>query len=130
MADRNTLKKDGKLIVVDVAANVVIEAGKMVAMNATGFAVPPADTAGLTVIGKADQRVDNTGGANGDKSVAVERKAAFLMKNSTTSAVTAASIGKVVNVEDSETVATTTTNSIAAGKCLGLEGSGVWIEIA
>lgn len=130
MADRNTLKKDGELIALAVAASTVIEAGKMVAMNAAGYAVEASDTAGITVIGKADQYVDNSDGANGDQDVLVERGKAFLYANSATNAVAVTGIGKTVYVEDDETVASDTTNDIPAGKCMGLEGSGVWVLIA
>jgi hypothetical protein len=130
MADRNTLKKDGELIAVPVAASTVIEAGKMAAANADGHAVEASDTAGITVLGKADQRMDNSAGSNGDVDVLVERKKAFLFKNSATNPVTAAKIGKTVYVEDDETVSADTVNDIPAGKCLGLEGSSVWVEIA
>lgn len=128
MADRNTLMKDGKLIVLDVKGSTLIEAGKIVAVDATGMAVPGANTAGLTVMGSSDRRVDNSAGADGDLGVPVKRKQAFLYANSSGNAVTAAQIGKTVYVEDDHTVASSSTNSIAAGTCLGLESTGVWVE--
>lgn len=128
MAGRNTLMKDGKLLVLDVKAATLIEEGKIVAVDATGMAVPGADTAGLTVMGSSDKRVDNSGGADGDLGVPVKRKASFLYANASGNAVTAAHIGKTVYVEDDETVASSSTNSIPAGKCLGVESSGVWVE--
>lgn len=130
MSERNTMKREVKLLILGVAASTKIEAGKMVAVNASGYAVEASDTAGLVVIGKADQTIDNSSGANGDLSVAVERGYAFLYKNSGTNAVTIASIGSNVVVEDDETVSTDTTNDIVAGKCMGLEGpTGVWVLI-
>ncbi len=131
MADRATPYKDGEIITVPVAAATLIEAGKMVARNASGYAVEAADTAGLVVLGRAEARVDNSAGSDGDLSVNVRRKKAFKFKNSATAAVTIASVGSSVYVEDDETVALASgpTNDIVAGKCLGVESDGVWVEI-
>lgn len=130
MADRKTQMKDGDLIALQVAAGALIEAGKMVAVNASGYAVQAADSAGLKVMGRADGRADNSVGQNGDLTVLTSRLMAFKYRNSTAHAVTAAQIGSNIYVEDDETVAGTGgTNSIVAGKCLGVESDGVWVEI-
>lgn len=129
MADRNTMQRDGKLITLLLATLTLIEAGKIVAVNASGYAVPASDAAGLTVMGRAERRIDNSSGADGDLSVPVLRKGAFFYDNSSTSTVTQAHIGKTVYVEDDETVAAATTHSIAAGKCLAVESNGVWVEV-
>lgn len=130
MAERETIHKGAQLLELPVAASTKIELGKMVAV-ASGYAAEAADTAGHVVMGVAEETVDNTAGANGDVSVRVRRKRAFLLANSGTAAVTAATLGASVYVEDSETVALGSgpTNDIAAGKCLGVETDGVWVEI-
>ncbi len=129
MADRKTPMRDGRMIVIGVAAATLIEAGKLVAVSAAGYAVPAADTAGLKVMGRAAERVDNTAGAAGDLSVEIDRQAAFLLKISTTSPVAQADIGSNVMVEDAATVAKDTTNDIVAGKLLGFESGGAWVEV-
>lgn len=130
MTDRKTPMKDAELIPLAVAAAAIIEAGKMVARNSTGYAVEAADIAGLVVAGRADEAVDNSGGSDGDINVLVRRNKAFKYGNSATSPVTEAEIGKDVFVEDDETVAKEPgTNSIIAGKCIGVESDGVWICI-
>ncbi len=129
MADRKTAVRDGVQVVLPVAAATIIEAGKMTAVNAAGNSVPAANTVGLRVMGRAEQHVDNSLGAAGDLTVEVLRRRTFKFKNSGTSPVTAASVGSNVMVEDAETVATTTSNSIVAGKNLGVESDGVWVEI-
>lgn len=48
-----------------VAATTKIFYGTMIARNAAGYVVPASDTAGLKVIGIAQQFVDNTAGADG-----------------------------------------------------------------
>lgn len=129
MANRKTAKRDGVQIVLDVAAATIIEQGKMTAVNAAGNAVPASNTAGLKVMGRAEQYVDNSGGLAGDLKVEVLRRNAFKFKNSSASPVTAADIGGNIMVEDAETVAHATSNSIVGGKCLGVDSDGVWVEI-
>ena len=131
MAERNTAHKDGELVPLKVAASTTIEAGKMVSVNSSGYAIEAADTASTVVMGVADETVNNASGANGDKTVNVRRKRAFKMDNSSTAAVTQASVGSNVYVEDDETVALASgpTNDIVAGVCLGVETDGVWVHI-
>ncbi|MBL4901102.1 MAG: hypothetical protein JKY62_00430 [Desulfocapsa sp.] len=130
-ADRNTPHKDGELLVVGVAATAIVFAGGMAAANAAGFITPAADAAGLTVMGMAEEQVDNSAGADGDLSVAIRRKKTFIFKNSGSNAVTVALHGKNVYVEDDETVSSAGgTNSIVAGKCLGIVTQGVLVEIS
>lgn len=130
MPDRKTPMKDGELIVLLVATAVAIGAGKMVAVNASGYAIEAADAAGQKVMGRAETAVDNASGANGAISVNVRRKKAFKYKNSGTNAVAVAHIGTNIYVKDSETVSSAGgTNNIVAGKCLGVDADGVWVEI-
>ena len=103
MPDRNTPMKGGELVAVPVAAGAVIDGGTLVAVNATGFAVPAAGTSGLTVVGVADERVDNTGGADGAAMCRVRRGKVFLFSNDSTGAVTQALFGKPVFVKDAGT---------------------------
>jgi len=129
--DRNTPMKDGELIAVPVAADAVIGAGKIVAADATGYATPGATATTLTYLGRAEEAVDNTGGADGDKTVLVRRKKAFKFANSATDAVTQASLGKVCYIEDDETVSGTNAGGntqSAAGIVIGVESDGVWVE--
>ncbi len=131
MTERNTPYKDGELLPFKVEESTKIEAGKMVAVNAAGYAIEAADASGAIVIGVADATADNSSGADGAITVNVRRGKVFKMKNSATAAVTIASVGSNVYVEDDETVALASgpTNDIVAGKCLGVDSDGVWVEI-
>lgn len=129
-ADRNTPMRDGELISVPVAATAKCYAGGMAVANASGYAAPGSTATGLTYLGRFEETVDNTGGSNGAKSVLVRRKQAFKWKNSLTDAVTQAELGQTCYIVDDETVAKTDgagTRS-AAGKVLGVEADGVWVE--
>lgn len=128
--DRNTPFKDGGSLPVPVAANAVIRAGALVVANATGFAAPGSTATTLTYLGRAETAVDNTGGADGAKTIIVRRKLAFQWKNSATDPVTQASLGKTVYIVDDETVAATdgTGTRSAAGKAVQIEADGIWVE--
>lgn len=128
--DRNTPMKDGELIVVPVAADAVIGAGTMVAASATGYATPGDTATTLTYLGRAEEAVDNTGGAAGAKTVQVRRKKAFKWANSATDAVTQAELGKTCYIVDATTVAKTngTNTRSAAGTVIGVDADGVWVE--
>ena len=128
--DRNTPYSDGEMIAVPVAANAVIFAGGIAVANASGFATVGSTATTLTYLGRFDESVSNTGGANGAVDVMVRRKAAFKWKNSGADAVTQASLGKVCYIVDDETVAATsgTNTRSAAGKVIDLDTDGVWVE--
>jgi len=128
--DRSTHMQDGELIPVPVAANAVCYAGGLAAANATGYAAPGAVATTLTYLGRFEEKVDNTGGADGAVSVLVRRKKAFKFKNSSGDAVAQASFGKVCYIEDDETVSATngTGTRSAAGIVIGIDNDGVWVE--
>lgn len=131
MADRNTPMKDGELIGVPVAADTKIEAGKIVVADASGYAQEGLGGLNLQYLGRADETVDNTSGANGDKTVTVRRKKAFKWKNSSGDPVDQSCLGKECYIEDDETVAKTDAalTLSAAGKVIGLEtDGGIWVE--
>lgn len=129
-ADRNTPYKDGELIPVPVAANAKIYAGALVVANATGYAAPGSAATTLTYLGRAESSVDNTGGADGAKTVQVRRRKAFKWKNSGADAVTQAELGKSCYIVDDETVAKTngTGTRSVAGTVVQLDADGVWVE--
>lgn len=130
MAERNTVSRLGAILAVPVAASTQIELGKLVCANAAGYAVEGAEATTLTALGRAEKTVDNSSGANGALTVDVKR-GVFQFGNSATDAVTQAELGKTVYVEDDQTVSKTSNSSArsAAGKCLGVDSDGVWVEI-
>jgi len=129
-SDRNTPMKDGELIVAPVAADAVIHAGALVVANATGYAAPGSVATTLTYLGRAEEAVDNTDGADGAATVTVRRKKSFQWANSGADPVTQASLGKPCYIVDDMTVAATSggaTRSVA-GTVVGLDAAGVWVE--
>jgi hypothetical protein len=128
-ADRNTVMKDKELISVPVAAAVKVYAGGIAAVNATGYATPGAAAATLTYLGRYEETVDNTSGADGALSVLVRREKAFKFGNYASDLVTQAEIGKACHIYDDQQVAKTSSNNArsVAGIVLGVDTDGVWV---
>lgn len=125
--DRNTPYREGQQYSIGVAANTKIYAGSMVAINSSGYAVPASDTAGLIVAGRAEEQVDNTGGANGAKSVLV-MEGVFKFVGS---GLTVADIGKPCFVSDDQTISVAaTTNNVLAGILEAIDSaSEPWVRM-
>lgn len=127
-ADRHTPMREGTFVEPDVAASTMIYAGAMVALDASGNAVPASDAAGLVVIGRAEDLVDNSAGDAGDLTVRV-RIGVFGFAASGTNAPAAANVGDLVYVEDDQTVSTDGgTNSIVAGKLVDVDSDYCWVD--
>ncbi len=126
--DRNTVFKDAELVAIAIAANAVIPAGVIVCANATGFAVNGSTSTTLTYLGRSEEAVDNTGGADGAKTIQVRRGKLFKWANEGTDLVTQVSIGKPCYIVDNQTVAKTngTNTRSAGGVVLAVEADGVW----
>ncbi|AKU21879.1 hypothetical protein [Massilia sp. NR 4-1] len=129
-SDRNTPFRDAEIISVPMAANAKIFGGALTVANATGFAAPGSTATTLTYLGRAEDKADNTGGADGAKAVLVRRKRAFKFSNFPGDAVTQADLGKTCFIVDDQTVAKTngTNTRSPAGRVVGLDTDGVWIE--
>jgi len=129
-ADRNTPNRSGEDFVRDVAAGVKIFAGAIVALNATGFATPGATSTTLKALGRAEEQVDNTGGADGAVTVKVRRGLFRFANSAAADEITAADIGNDCYIVDDQTVAKTsgTSTRSIAGKIRDVDALGVWVE--
>jgi hypothetical protein len=128
--DRNTPARDGSAIELGVAAAAVFFAGAIACRSATGFATPGAVATTLKALGRAEENVDNTGGANGAKTLRI-KKGVFRFANSAAGdLIAAADIGNDCFIVDDQTVAKTNggaTRSIA-GKVFDVDAQGVWVK--
>lgn len=128
-ADRNTAMRDKELIGLPMAANVKIYAGSLVVANATGHVAPGSAAANLIYLGRAEETLDNTGGADGAKIILIRRNKAFKWGNYAADLVTQAELGKLCYIHDDAQVAKTSSNAVrsAAGVVLGVDSDGVWV---
>lgn len=104
----------GRIMVFPVATGVTIYKNGIVGINAGGFAVPGADTAGLQVAGIAYEQVVNSG-ADGAKKIRVEVEAEWLFA---ASSITQAMLGDLMVIVDDNTVddAAGPTNDVPVGR--------------
>jgi hypothetical protein len=112
-SDRKTPHREGIEIEYKVAGGAKIFAGSLVCLNENGYAVPGSDSSGFKFLGVAREQVDNSSGANGAMAVRVARRGVFRF---CASGMAVTDIGAAVNVADDQTVAKTTTQSVACGK--------------
>lgn len=126
--DRNTPARDGRVLSYLLGAGKKVFAGSIVVLTG-GYAEAGTAAASLKAVGRANESVDNTGGAAGAKSVLVER-GVFLFANDGT--ITQADVGGTCYIVDDQTVARAAGADpvkSAAGTIRGLEAGGVWVEI-
>lgn len=149
MAERNTPRRTGGYDYVeryDVAAATTIEAGKIVALDASGNAVEYAKTASgaantLVVVGRCEETVDNASGAAAEKQVRA-RTGVFRWVNGVapatnndpwTETVTKAQIGDAVYGENDESIRddnhTDGGQATAAkvGRLIAVDDAGAWV---
>jgi hypothetical protein len=127
--DRATPYRDGIEIDFPVAASTKIFAGSLVCANTSGYAVPAADTAGLKFLGMALEQMDNTGGANGAKTVRLRRTGNFLFD---AASITQAMVGTAMYVVDDHTIddAAGPTNDVRVGILVKyVSDTKGWIDI-
>jgi len=99
--NRHTITHAGEREGIPVAAATTIPSGVLVAKNAAGYAVNAADLPGLELAGISQERVDNSAGDAGDKTIIVEKAAVARLFHS---GITRADEGKEVFVADNQTV--------------------------
>lgn len=128
--DRQTPERKFSTLDPPVAAGAVIYSGALVALNSSGYLEPAGEDATLTVVGMATEHVDNTDGANGDKSCAVAVGVYRWNNSGGGDAITMADhFGHVVYAVDDETVAATSDGGARprAGYVVDVDTEGVWV---
>ncbi|MCE5334264.1 MAG: DUF2190 family protein [Desulfobacteraceae bacterium] len=112
-SDRKTVYREGVEIAYPVAAQTTIYAGSLVCLNTSGYAVPGADTAGFKFAGVARETAKNGTAANGAAKVLLRRRGVFRFASS---AMAVTDVEEAVYIADDQTVAKTSTNSVACGR--------------
>lgn len=132
--ERNTLQQGNgpslEYLDLPVAANAKVEAGNLGVINAAGYLEHGSAALNLKAVGRIDQSADNTGGAAGAKRVRV-RRGVFKWNNSgAADQITQADLYNDCYVVNSTTVAKTNGGGTRskAGRVVGVEADGVWVE--
>lgn len=118
------------LLALGVAAAAVIHQGALVALNGDGFLVPADDDSSLRVVGRAEESIDNTDGADGDLSCNV-RTGVFKWANSAgVDAVPSSHVGFPCFAIDDQTVALSSAGGSRppVGIVVKVESDGVYVE--
>lgn len=119
--NRNTARRIAVSRSVIVAADAVIFAGALVAVNAAGKAVPASDAAGLKVAGRAERY-----GVAGD--VVNVECGCFAWDLADGETATLANIGQLAYVMDDCTVSLLAgDNAIIAGEIFDVDDEGIWV---
>lgn len=130
MTERDTNYRTGDYIERGVKADAVLEAGKMGGIDVDGFAVEVTDATTVScVVGRIDETVDNTGGADNALKARIRRDVAFQWDNDGTGDGMLSLPGVVAYAKDDETVsASTGTAALKAGHVLDVDADGVWVQ--
>ena len=123
----DTPERPGAVLARSVAAATVLFAGTLGASDGNGRAVPASDTAGLRVIGRVEETADNSAGGN-DAMAAKMMRGTFRYANSLANPVLASGVDRDCFVEDNQTVASTTTHHVKAGRVVAVDAQGVWVD--
>lgn len=125
---RNTPVRAGEQFEDPVAAGETIYEGALVALDASGNAVPGSTATTLTARGRALEQADNAGGSAGDIDVTVEA-GVFRWANSSGDPIDRTHIGGTAYIEDDQTVSATDGGSTQseAGRIVDLDDDGVWV---
>ncbi|MBM3457334.1 MAG: hypothetical protein FJX77_02195 [Armatimonadetes bacterium] len=116
-AGRDAKEQPGTVVSYPLAASTTIYKGTLVAVNAAGYLLSISDAANLIFVGVAEDTINNSSGAAGDKSARVRKDGTFEFVYAGGNA-TQANVGDVVNAQDNQTVdedAALTTNDYPVG---------------
>lgn len=106
-ADRNTPRMTGDDRQGAVAASTKIYAGAIVMRNATGYLTKGQTATGLVGVGRAEEQVDNSAGADGDLTLNYRPGIYRFANSAAADEITAADIGAKCYAVDDQTVAKT-----------------------
>ena len=126
--DTSEISNGARHLILPVKGSTTIYQGALVALDASGYAVPGSKAATLTAAGRAEETVANTG-ADGEVSIRVAR-GVFVFDNATDAGkLTAAHVLKPCYIADDQPVTATADGASVAGLVIRVDDSGVAVEI-
>lgn len=130
-ADRDTPRRENLLRNFPMKGATKVWGGSLACIDATGFLVKGAVSTTLKCVGRAEETVDNTAGADGAQRMPV-MTGTFRFANSTAGdLITLADVDAPCYIVDDQTVAKTngTNTRSQAGIIRDVDSGGVWVEI-
>ena len=130
-ADRDTQRRENVLRSLPVKGATKIFAGSLVAVDTTGFAVRGTTSTTLKAVGRAEEQVDNTTGADGAQRITVSTGIFRFANSAAGDLITLAAIDSPCYMVDDQTVALTngTNTRVQAGIVRDVDAGGVWVEV-
>lgn len=107
-----------------VLANILIFGGAAVGITASKEAVPAGHVSAVKLIGFAEERIDNTGGATGDQYVNVEKDVRVIPL----AGAAVANIGAAVYASADDTFTLTAGALLQIGIIDAIDADGVWLK--
>ena len=120
-------ERRGDFVIAPVALTTTIYAGNLTALDPTGNAVEADDIAGLRLQGRLELDIVNGLTYQNDNEATIKR-GVFKYQNSTTHPLAQANVGSICFVQDSQTVASTSTNRVKAGVVVEIDSDGVYVD--
>lgn len=127
-ADRNTPMKGMDVASWKMATTTIYKGALVCVTTSTGYVSACADSAGVIVVGVADEQVVNAGSA-GTKTIRVLSNGTFKFNNSVDHAIGQSNVGGLCYVDNDDRVGSTGTNTIVAGVVQTYDTTGVWVII-
>ncbi|MEO5327269.1 MAG: hypothetical protein H7829_03405 [Magnetococcus sp. THC-1_WYH] len=132
-SDRNTKSRPGDVFSYPVLTGITIYAGALVVLDANGYAKPAVAATGLITVGRAEERVVNTG-ASGSVSVLVRCGVYHYENSAGADEITQAEVGDNCYIVDDQTLAKTdaTGTRSVAGRVVAVGNQptdGVWVRL-
>jgi hypothetical protein len=134
MPERNTQQMGGgpviEVLELPVEANVLVESGNLAVANAAGFVVHGSTALNLRVIGRIEATVNNVGGAQGARRARILRGVFKWANSAAGDQIVQADLLNDCFIVNSTTVAKTngTNTRSRAGRVVGIDSDGVWVE--
>jgi hypothetical protein len=129
-AARNTPERTGAILGFPVKGSTKAIQGGLAVLNA-GYAAPGTTATGLVALGRFEETVDNTAGADGALNVTVKAGTFKFANSASADLIAQADVGATCYIVDDQTVAKTNGSSTrsAAGKVVAVDADGVWVKL-
>lgn len=129
-AARNTPERTGDVLGYPVKGSTKVYQGGLTVLNA-GYAAPGSAATGLVAVGRAEETVDNSSGADGAVTIKVKRGTFKFANSASGDLIAQADVGNDCYIVDDQTVAKTsnTNTRSVAGKIVAVDSDGVWVKV-